>query len=102
MIHENHVFVTNVVVIDSTWETMAMNVINRLANATVEFSTIAKIHKYKGFHKGHHLILMSWRCMVHMGMIWIVSLRRVFVFSMIDDWEVIYLSSCIQFFQVIC
>jgi hypothetical protein len=48
MIHENHIFVTNVVVIDSTWETVAMNVINRSASATVEFSTIAKICKYKG------------------------------------------------------
>jgi len=27
---------------------------------------------------------------MHLGMIWIVSLGNVFIFSMIDDWEVIY------------
>jgi hypothetical protein len=25
----------------------------------VEFSTIAKIHKYRRFHEGHHFILMA-------------------------------------------
>jgi hypothetical protein len=27
---------------------------------------------------------------MHLGMIWIVSSRNVFIFSRIDDWEVIY------------
>jgi hypothetical protein len=58
MIYENHVFVTNVTVIDPTWEIMATNVINQLVSAIVELSTIIKIRKYKRFHKGHHLILM--------------------------------------------
>jgi hypothetical protein len=58
MIHENHVFVINVAVIDLTWETVATNVINQLTSAIVKLSTITKIHKYKRLHKGHHLILM--------------------------------------------
>ncbi len=37
-------------------------------------------------------ILFRWpcRCMAHLGMIWIVSSRGVFVFSTIGDREVIY------------
>jgi hypothetical protein len=53
----------------------------------VEISVIVKIHKYRGFHEGHHFIPMV---MAHPGMIWIVSSRNVLVFFMIGDWEVIY------------
>jgi len=42
-----------VVVINPTWETMALSVINRPVGATMELSTIAKIHKYRGLHEGH-------------------------------------------------
>jgi hypothetical protein len=59
MIRKNYVFVANVVVIDTTWETMAMSVINRLACVATKLNTIVKIRKYRGFHKGHHFILMA-------------------------------------------
>jgi hypothetical protein len=48
-----------VVVIDSTQETMVANVISRLTSATIKFSATTKIHKYKGFHEGHHFISMA-------------------------------------------
>ncbi len=47
MIRKDQVFVANVMVIDLTWETMALNVINPPVGATMEPNTIAKIHKYK-------------------------------------------------------
>jgi len=41
------------------WETMASNVISQLANAAMELNAIVKIHKYKRFHEGHHIIPMA-------------------------------------------
>jgi hypothetical protein len=38
---------------------VALSVIIRLAGATVKFSTISKIHKYRRLQKGHHFILMA-------------------------------------------
>jgi hypothetical protein len=48
-----------------------------------------------------NIILFGWirSCMMHLSMIWIVSLRNVFIFFMIDNRKVIYLSFCIQFFR---
>jgi hypothetical protein len=45
MIHEDQVFVANVVVMNSTWETMVMSVISQLACVMWNFSSIVKIHK---------------------------------------------------------
>jgi hypothetical protein len=59
MTREDQVFVANVVVINSTQETVASIVINRLAGVAVELNTIAKIHKYRGLHDGHHFIPMA-------------------------------------------
>jgi hypothetical protein len=59
MIHEDQVFVANVVVTNSTWETMVMNVISQLACVMWNFSAIAKIHKYRGLHERHHFIPMA-------------------------------------------
>ncbi len=39
---------------------------------------------------GTTLSQWPWRCTTHPNVIWIVSLRSVFFFSMIDDQEVIY------------
>jgi len=58
MICEDKVFVADVVVVDPTWETMVMNVIN-WASATVELSAIIKIHKYKRLPENHHFIPMA-------------------------------------------
>jgi hypothetical protein len=38
---------------------MATSVISRPIGVTVEFITIAKIHKYKRFHERHHFIPMA-------------------------------------------
>jgi hypothetical protein len=59
MTRKNHVFVIDVVIIDLTWETMALNVINRPTCAIVKLNTIAKIHKYKMLHEGHHFMAME-------------------------------------------
>jgi hypothetical protein len=53
------VFIADVVVTSLTQETMASNVISQLASATMEPNAIVKIHKYKGFHEGHHFIPMA-------------------------------------------
>ncbi len=47
------------VVINSTQETVASSVINQPIGAIVELSAIDKIRKYRGFHEGHHFILMA-------------------------------------------
>jgi hypothetical protein len=49
MTWEDQVFVVNVVVTNSTWETMVLNVISRPTCAIAKLSTIAKIRKYKRF-----------------------------------------------------
>jgi len=48
-----------VVVIDPTREIVALSVISRLASAVADLNVIAKIYKYRGFHEGHHFILMA-------------------------------------------
>jgi hypothetical protein len=40
-------------------ETMALSVINQLVVVIAKFNAIVKIHKYRGFHEGHHFILMA-------------------------------------------
>jgi hypothetical protein len=40
--------------------------------------------------RGITLLQWPWRCMVHFGVIWIISLGSVPIFSMIGDQEVIY------------
>jgi hypothetical protein len=84
---EDHVFVANVVVIDPTQEMVASSVISRAISVVVELNTIVKICKYKRLHEGLHFIMMAME--VHQGMIWIISSRRVLVFSTIDNLEVI-------------
>jgi hypothetical protein len=48
-----------VVIIDSTWESLALSVISQLTNVIVKLSTIVKICKYRMFHEGHHFISMA-------------------------------------------
>jgi len=56
---EDQGFVFDVVIINLTQETMAMSVISQPIGATLELSTIVKIHKYKRLHERHHFILMA-------------------------------------------
>jgi hypothetical protein len=59
MTRKDQVFVVDVVVTNSTLEMVALNVINWPTGAIVEFSTIAKIRKYKRFQERHHFIPMA-------------------------------------------
>ncbi len=59
MIREDQILVANMVVINSTHETMAMNVINQSTSAATKLNTIVKIYNYKGLHEGHHFISMA-------------------------------------------
>ncbi len=47
------------VVINSMREMVGSNVINQPTGVVTKLSAIAKIHKYKGLHEGHHFILMA-------------------------------------------
>jgi hypothetical protein len=44
----------------------------------------------ESFMKDVTLFRWLWKCTLHLGVIWIVSSRNVFIFSMIDDQEIIY------------
>jgi hypothetical protein len=59
MIHEDQVFVIDMVVTNLTQETMAMSVMNQQTSVVAELSAIIKIRKYKRFHEGHHFIPMA-------------------------------------------
>jgi len=59
MIWEDQFFVVNVLIIDPTWEMVALNVINRLIGVVVELSAIVNICNYRGLHEGHHFISMA-------------------------------------------
>jgi hypothetical protein len=85
MTHEDRVFVVNVVVIDFTHETMVINVISQPTSVVAKLSAIAKIYKYRRFHERHHFLSMAMEVHKSPGRIWIVSLRSLFVFSMIDN-----------------
>ncbi len=80
-----------VVVTNLTWETIVTSVISPSIGVVTKLSTIAKICKYKRFHEGTILFRWPWRCTAHLGVIRIISSGNVLVFSMINDWEVIYL-----------
>jgi hypothetical protein len=58
MTQEDWVFVLDVMVTDSTQETMASSVITWPTCAIVKLNVIGKIHKYRKFHEGHHFIWM--------------------------------------------
>jgi hypothetical protein len=90
MTHEDYIFVADVVVIDLMWEIVTSSVISWSTNVVMEFNAIIKIRKYKGFMRGTTLFQWPWRCITPLGMIWIVSLRSVPIFFMIDNQEVIY------------
>ncbi len=68
-----------------------MSVISLPTSVVMELSAIVKICKYRRFHEGQHFIPMPMGCMVHPGVIWIVSLESVLVFPTIDDQKIIYL-----------
>jgi hypothetical protein len=91
MTRENQVFIVDVVVTDPTWEMVASSVINQLVSVAMKLNAITKIRKYReGFMRGTTLFQWPWRCMTHLGVIWIVSLGSVPIFSTIDNRKVIY------------
>jgi hypothetical protein len=100
MTRKDQVFVANVIVIDSTQETLASSVISPPVGAIVEFSTIAKIHKYRRLQKGLHFIPMAMEvhgapehdmdCFIR---------EFVHLFHNRQSKGHLYLSFCIQFFK---
>jgi len=62
---KDQVFIIDVVIIDLTWEIVALNVINQTIGAIVEFNAIAKIYKYKRFYEAHHFISMAMEMHYH-------------------------------------
>jgi hypothetical protein len=59
MIHEDQIFVIDVVVMDLTHEMVVMSVISRPAGVATKFNAIIKIYKYREIHEGHHFIPMA-------------------------------------------
>jgi hypothetical protein len=47
------------VVIDSTWDTVALSVNSQPIGAVAKLSTIDKIRKYRRLQEGHHFIMMA-------------------------------------------
>jgi hypothetical protein len=68
---------------------MALNVISQLASVATKLNIITKICKYRGFHEGHHFILMAME--VHLGVIWVISSRNVPIFFTINNQKVNYI-----------
>jgi hypothetical protein len=94
------VFVADVVATNLTQEMVVSSVISWLIGAVMKLGAIAKIRKYRMFHEGHHFIRWPWRCMAHPGMIWIVSLGSVPIFSTINKRKVI--CPCLLAFNFSC
>jgi hypothetical protein len=69
---------------------MAINVIGQLTNALAKVSVIAKIHKYRGFHEGHHFILMAMKIHNTLGHDMDHFIKELFILFMIDNQKVIY------------
>jgi len=90
------------VIIDSTWESVALSVISQLTSVIVKFNAIAKICKYRMFHEGHHFISMAMDVhdapehdMDHF-------IRNVLVFSMIEIGKSFILVFLHSIFQASC
>ncbi len=73
------------VVIDLTWEMVASSVISRPKSVIVDLNAIVKSTSIEGSMRGTILFQWPWKCMMHLGVIWIVSSRNVPIFSMIND-----------------
>jgi hypothetical protein len=56
MTREDQIFIADVMVTNSTWEIVTLNVINQPTCATTEFSAIVKICKYRRFYEGPILL----------------------------------------------
>ncbi len=59
MTWKDQVFITNVVVIDPMWETVASSVISQLAGIIAELNAIIQICKYRRLNERHHFISMA-------------------------------------------
>ncbi len=69
---------------------MVTNVINQIANALAELSAIAKIHKYRGLHEGHHFIPMPMKMHNTLGHDMDHFIKELFILFMINNQKVIY------------
>jgi hypothetical protein len=94
MTQKDRVFVADVVVTDLTQETVVSSVINWPIDVVVKLNAMLKSASIESFMRGTILFWWPWKCTTHLGMIGIVSLESVHVFSMIDNREVIYPCPC--------
>ncbi len=100
MIHEDQVFVANVVVTNPTQETVAISVISRPTRATAELNAIAKICKYRGLHKGHHFMPMAMEMHHAPGCDMDCFIREcAYLFYKRQSRSYVSLFFCIQFFR---
>jgi hypothetical protein len=100
MIRKDQVFIADVVVIDSTRETMVLNVISWLVGVIAKLNAIAKICKFWRLQEGHHFISMAMEVhgtLEHDMDLFIKECVRFFH----DRWSGghLSLSFCIQFFK---
>ncbi len=65
-------------------------------------TSLLKSASIEGFMRGTILFHWPWRCIIHSGVIWIVSSKSVPVFSTIDNWKVIILVFLHLIFQATC
>ncbi len=70
---------------------MAISVNNRLANALIELHAIAKIHKHRGLHEGHHFILMGMEVHNTPKHVMYRFIKELFIIFTVDDQKFIYL-----------
>jgi hypothetical protein len=59
MTKKDQVCVVDVMVIDLTWDIMALSVNTKLLGVVAELSAIAKVYKYRGLHEERHFIPMA-------------------------------------------
>ncbi len=102
MIHEDQVFVANVVVIDLTWEIVVTNVINQPLGAVVKISAIVKIRKYRRFNEGHHFIPMAMEVHNASGHDMTCFIRKYIHFSRQMIWRSFILIFLHSIFQAVC
>ncbi len=69
---------------------MATNVISQLTNLIAKFCAIVKIYKYKGFHEGHHFILIAMDVYDALGRNMDHFIIECVHFFIIDDQKVMY------------
>jgi hypothetical protein len=59
MTQKEQAFIVDVVVINPTWETVILSVINQPTSVAMKLNVITNIQKYRQLHEEHHFIPMA-------------------------------------------